>query len=103
VELRCSSARALRPRPCARFASSTPSWADFYLDGAGWIPVDASEAWKHPERRDYYFGHHDADRVALSTGRDIRFPGMNGPPINFFVYPYAEKNGKPSPSDGSRR
>jgi transglutaminase-like putative cysteine protease len=70
-------------------------WADFYLDGAGWIPLDASEAWKHPERRDYFFGHHDANRVTLSTGRDVRFPGMNGGPLNYFVYPYAEKGGQP--------
>ncbi|MFY9949065.1 MAG: transglutaminase-like domain-containing protein, partial [Candidatus Sulfotelmatobacter sp.] len=24
-------------------------WSDFYIDGNGWIPVDISEAWKHPE------------------------------------------------------
>jgi len=70
-------------------------WADFYVDGAGWIPVDASEAWKHPEKRDYFFGHHDANRVALSTGRDLTLPGMHGPPLNYFVFPYAESGGKP--------
>jgi transglutaminase-like putative cysteine protease len=70
-------------------------WADFYVDGAGWIPVDASEAWKHPEKRDYFFGHHDANRVALSTGRDVGFPGMRGPALNYFVFPYAESGGKP--------
>ena len=30
-------------------------WSDFYIDGNGWIPVDISEAWKHPEKRDYSF------------------------------------------------
>lgn len=65
-------------------------WADFYVDGAGWIPVDASEAWKHRERRDYYFGHHDADRVQLSTGRDVPLPGARAAPLNYLVYPYAE-------------
>lgn len=69
-------------------------WADFYLDGVGWVPVDASEAWKHPERRDYYFGHHDADRVALSFGRDIVFAGQSTPPLNYFVYPHAEADGR---------
>jgi transglutaminase-like putative cysteine protease len=68
-------------------------WADFYVDGAGWIPVDASEAWKHPEQRDYFFGHHDANRVQLATGRDVPLPGMRGAPLNYFVYPYAEADG----------
>lgn len=65
-------------------------WADFHADGAGWIPVDASEAWKNPARRDYYFGHHDDDRFALSMGRDLTLPGMKGAPLNYFVDPYAE-------------
>jgi transglutaminase-like putative cysteine protease len=70
-------------------------WADFYLDGVGWVPVDASEAWKHPEKREYFFGHHDADRVQLTTGRDVPLPGMRGAPVNFIVYPYAEADGAP--------
>jgi transglutaminase-like putative cysteine protease len=65
-------------------------WADFYLDGVGWVPVDASEAWKHKERAEYFFGHHDADRVGLSTGRDVPLPGARGAALNYFVYPYAE-------------
>jgi len=65
-------------------------WADFYVDGAGWIPVDASEAWKHKERADYFFGHHDDNRVQLSTGRDVPLPGARGASLNYFVYPYAE-------------
>jgi transglutaminase-like putative cysteine protease len=72
-------------------------WMDFYLDGVGWVPVDASEAWKHPEKRDYFFGHHDSDRVALSTGRDVTLPGMRGNALNYFVYPYLEDGGKPGP------
>ena len=65
-------------------------WADFYADGAGWVPVDASEAWKHADKRDYFFGHHDADRFALSMGRDLTLPGMKGQPLNYFVDPYGE-------------
>jgi transglutaminase-like putative cysteine protease len=72
-------------------------WADFYLDGVGWVPVDASEAWKHPDKRDYFFGHHDANRVQVSTGRDLVLPGMRGAPLNYFVFPYAEANGQPVP------
>jgi hypothetical protein len=46
-------------------------WSDFYVDGKGWIPVDISEAWKHQEKRDYFFGAHDVNRVQFNTGRDL--------------------------------
>ena len=71
-------------------------WAEFYLDGTGWIPVDASEASKNPARRDYFFGAHDANRVFFTYGRDLRLsPEQQGDPLNYFIYPYAELNGKP--------
>ena len=35
-------------------------WAQFYLDGVGWVPVDTSEANKHPDKREYFFGAHDS-------------------------------------------
>lgn len=71
-------------------------WAEFYLKGTGWIPVDASEASKNPERRDYFFGAHDANRVFFSYGRDLHLsPEQQGDPLNYFIYPYAELNGKP--------
>jgi transglutaminase-like putative cysteine protease len=70
-------------------------WAEFYLQGAGWIPVDASEAWKNPAKRDYFFGAHDVNRVFFTYGRDIRLsPEQKGDPLNYFVYPYAELNGQ---------
>jgi hypothetical protein len=72
-------------------------WAEFYLDGAGWIPVDASEASKHPARRDYFFGAHDDNRVFFTYGRDIRLSAeQKGDPLNYFIYPYLEVNGQPS-------
>jgi transglutaminase-like putative cysteine protease len=71
-------------------------WAEFYLNGYGWVPVDASEASKHPEKRDYFFGAHDENRVQLSTGRDLVLePRQAGSPLNYFVYPYAEADGQP--------
>lgn len=71
-------------------------WAEFYLDGVGWIPVDASEAWKNPAKRDYFFGAHDTNRVFLTYGRDIRLsPDHKGDLLIYFIYPYAEANGQP--------
>ena len=71
-------------------------WAEFYLNGAGWIPVDASEAWKNPAKRDYFFGAHDDNRVFFTYGRDIVLsPQQQGAPLNYFIYPYAEADGQP--------
>ena len=71
-------------------------WAEFYLHGAGWIPVDASEASKNPAKRDYFFGTVDVNRVMFSYGRDIRLsPEQKGEPLNYFIYPYAEAKGEP--------
>jgi transglutaminase-like putative cysteine protease len=70
-------------------------WADFYLDTAGWVPVDISEAWKHPDKHDYFFGAHDVNRVQFTQGRDLKLsPPQAGPPLNYFVYPYVEMDGK---------
>jgi transglutaminase-like putative cysteine protease len=74
-------------------------WADFYIEGKGWIPVDISEAWKHREKRDYFFGSHDVNRVQFSMGRDLRLnPAQDGKPRNYFVYPYVEVDGQEYPN-----
>jgi transglutaminase-like putative cysteine protease len=74
-------------------------WSDFYVDGKGWIPVDISEAWKHPEKHDYFFGSHDVNRIQFSMGRDLRLsPPQDGKPLNYFVYPYVEVDGQEYPS-----
>ncbi len=70
-------------------------WAQFHTDEAGWVPVDASEASKHPARKDYFFGTLDRDRVLFTVGRDVVFPAMKGGPLNYFIYPYVEVDGKP--------
>ncbi len=71
-------------------------WAELYVTDRGWVPVDASEAAKAPGKRDYFFGHHDENRLELSRGRHLILePAQHGAPINFFVYPYAEIDGKP--------
>ena len=69
-------------------------WAKFYLQDRGWVAVDISEADKHPEKRDYFFGHIDENRVHLTSGRDIALKfAKDSKPLNFFIYPYAELNG----------
>ncbi|MDB5324545.1 MAG: transglutaminase-like protein [Phycisphaerales bacterium] len=79
-------------------------WAFFKPAGQDWVPVDISEANKHPEKRDYFFGHLDANRVTFSTGRDLVLsPPQAGPPVNFFIYPYAEVDGKPLPAEQIKR
>jgi len=71
-------------------------WAEFWLDGYGWVPVDTSEARKNPAKREYFFGAHDENRVELSEGRDLVLaPEQSGEPLNFFVYPYVEVDGEP--------
>jgi len=70
-------------------------WAKFYLEDKGWVPVDISEADKHPEKKDYFFGRIDENRVHLTSGRDIVLAyAQDSPPLNFFVYPYAELGGE---------
>jgi transglutaminase-like putative cysteine protease len=74
-------------------------WAEFFEPKHGWIPIDISEAWKHPEKKDYFFGAHDANRVQFSMGRDLELnPKQDGPPLNYFVYPYVELEGKEYPN-----
>jgi transglutaminase-like putative cysteine protease len=73
-------------------------WAEFYAKGTGWVPVDASEAAKDPSKREYFFGAHDEHRIEFSKGRDIMLvPRQMGEPLNYFVYPYAEVDGRPLP------
>jgi transglutaminase-like putative cysteine protease len=91
------------PLPEKRGASEIPGyhcWAFFKPKDEGWIPVDISEAWKNPKMQDYYFGNLTEDRVTFSTGRDIDLvPKQDGKPLNFFIYPYVEVDGKPYAAD----
>jgi transglutaminase-like putative cysteine protease len=70
-------------------------WAEFFADGK-WVPVDISEADKNSSLADYYFGHHPANRVALSQGRDLTVePAPASGPIDLLAYPVMEVDGKP--------
>jgi transglutaminase-like putative cysteine protease len=84
-------------------------WAEFFLPGYGWVPVDPADVrkmmltqnltlddQKTKEYREYFWGAWDAYRVKLATGRDVILtPAQNGQPLNTFGYPYAELDGKP--------
>ncbi len=78
-------------------------WTWFQDGKRGWIPVDASDArrWQdanHPETKDYAFGNLVLERsaVVMSRGRDLTLePPQKGGALNYFIYPYAEVDGKP--------
>jgi transglutaminase-like putative cysteine protease len=79
-------------------------WAWFYPNRRGWVPVDISEASRHPDLKDYYFGNLTENRVRFTTGRDINLqPRQQGPALNFFIYPYVEVNGKAHPQESMER
>jgi hypothetical protein len=83
------------------------SWAEFFVHGMGWIPLDASEAEQEPEKRDDFFGSIDARRVMIATGRYSKATPEAGqvatpPPVmlsagrlNDLVDPQVEIDGKP--------
>ncbi len=69
-------------------------WAEFYADGKWW-PVDISEANKYTALSTYYFGHHPANRLELSRGRDLKInPGPKAGAVPFMAYPILEVAGQ---------
>lgn len=72
-------------------------WAELYdRQQRRWIPVDASEAWKAGQSQ-RYFRRLPADRIVFTVGRDLVLePPQHGPPLNYFIYPYAELDGRPA-------
>jgi transglutaminase-like putative cysteine protease len=71
-------------------------WSFFRVPGKTWVPVDASEAGRNPDRASYFFGAHTPNRVTLSVGRDLVLePKQEGAPLNYLLNPYVEVDGKP--------
>lgn len=83
-------------------------WAEFFLPGYGWVPVDAADVRKAmltenlkledartKELRAYFWGGIDPYRVKLSAGRDLTLnPPQPGGPVNYLMYPYARVGSK---------
>ena len=77
-------------------------WMWFQDRPRDWVPLDAADArrWQDADRNDmtlYLFGDLVLARsaVAMSRGRDITLsPAQKGRPLNYFIYPYAEADGK---------
>jgi transglutaminase-like putative cysteine protease len=79
-------------------------WAEFYLPGYGWVPVDPADVRKAmlvedlkaedpktAEYQGYFWGGIDPYRIKLSVGRDIVLnPPQTGEPLNTFGYPFAQ-------------
>jgi len=79
-------------------------WAEFYLTGYGWVPVDPADVRKAMLKqnleiddpkvaglRDYFWGRVDQYRIRLSEGRDIQLnPPQHGDAVNYLMYPFAQ-------------
>ena len=53
--------------------------------------IDASEAAKHPEKKEYFFGHLDNRRIGITRGRDILLsPPQHGERLNYIYKAYEE-------------
>ncbi len=96
-------------KPGETLTGAQHCWAEFFVPSYGWVPADPADVLKAalvkglpptaPELkslREYYFGAVDAYRLAFTHGRDLILnPPQEGPPINYFVYPYLEIDGRP--------
>src|SRR5204863_8803625 len=97
--------------PCSHATPDSPDArkgyhrrAQPYPPGPGWLPVDISEARKHPQRKAYFFGGRSGNRVLFTRARDASLePTGTGRRLNYFIYPVARADGQDVSSEWTLR
>lgn len=73
---------------------SSHCWAEGYLNGQGWLPIDATFGDLWPDRHDFYFGQLDARRVAFTRGMDIELVPAASTQVRAFTKGHIELDGE---------
>lgn len=60
-----------------KLSSQTGGWVEFHDPEKGWFPVDVFTAHRDHFHRKMFFGSLPADRIKLTSGRDLELPGAN--------------------------
>jgi transglutaminase-like putative cysteine protease len=84
------------PREASGSIAGYHCWTEVYLPRIGWFPIDVTEGWKRKKdnKKDFYFGNLDPNRVQFIEGRDLELiPKQKMKALSKFIFPHAELNG----------
>lgn len=81
-------------------------WMWFQDGRRGWVPLDAADSRRWTDAGQLKTAHElfgglvlERSPVAVSRGRDLTLsPPQKAGPLNYFIYPYAEADGLPTPA-----